>query len=151
MGLVRSILIRLGLADLSVERDPILVFLLDDDARRHRWFRGRFRGDEVEIAETPAEAIRMLSETAYDAVFLDHDLLPEHYDSTERDDENTGYAVALWLSANKQIQSAATIIVHTRNSDGGIRMVETLRDAGREAEYVPFPLLDIKIRNYWQR
>lgn len=144
-------LIRLGLADLRAERTPISIFLLDDDRRRHRWFQRRFEGDEIDIAETVAEAKELLEENTYDAIFLDHDLLPHHYESNEPDDENTGYAIALWLQENKDAQRAATLIIHTRNSDAGIRMVELLRGVGREAEYVPFPLLDIKIQNYWKR
>ncbi|HRH42081.1 MAG TPA: hypothetical protein PKY82_10580 [Pyrinomonadaceae bacterium] len=151
MGIIQSILIRLGLADLSVKRNPIAIFLLDDDSRRHRWFKKRFDGDEVAVAETVSEAKKLLQDKAYDAIFLDHDLLPEHYDSEKWDDENTGYAIAQWLSDNRNIQSAATIIVHTRNSEGGMRMVEILRQNQRNVEYVPYPLLDMKIRHYWQR
>jgi DNA-binding NtrC family response regulator len=151
MGLLQSILIRVGLADLSSERNPISIFLLDDDTRRHRWFKKRFNGDEVFIAENVNQAKELLQKNAYDAIFLDHDLLPEHYDSKEYDDENTGFAIADWLSENKTVQSAATIIVHTRNSDGGMRMVEILRKSSRNVEYVPFPLLDTKIRHYWKR
>ena len=151
MGILQSILIRLGLADLSSERNPISIFLLDDDKRRHRWFKKRFEGDEVFIAETVPQAKELLQENKYDAIFLDHDLLPDHYDSDERDDENTGYAIALWLGENKEVQSAATIIVHTRNSDGGMRMVDALRRYKRNVEYVPYPLLDMKIKHYWKR
>jgi hypothetical protein len=67
------------------------------------------------------------------------------------DDENTGYAIALWLATRPELQRASTIMVHTRNADGAIRMVEELRRAGRQAEYVPFPLLAQKIKNYWHR
>ena len=151
MGLLQNLLIKIGLADLRAERNPISIFLLDDDTRRHRWFVKRFGGDEVSIAENVAEAKTLLQQDNYDAIFLDHDLLPEHYDSKSFDDENTGYAIAKWLGENKNLQSAATIIVHTRNSDGGMRMVEILRDGQRNVEYVPFPLLDLKIKNYWQR
>jgi hypothetical protein len=151
MSILRSLLIRLGLANLNAERTPIKVFLLDDDPRRHRWFINRFNGDELDIAENVEEAMTLLQENSYDAIFLDHDLLPEHYESSKFDDENTGYAIALWLNENKNLQIAATIIVHTRNSDGGMRMVETLRENGRNVEYVPYPLLDIKIGSYWKR
>lgn len=151
MSILRGLLIRLGLADLKSERTPIKIFLLDDDRRRHRWFRRRFEGDDLDIAETVAQAKPFLESNPYDAIFLDHDLLPHHYESEARDDENTGYAIALWLSENINLQSAATIIIHTRNSDAGMRMVECLRQKGRNVEYVPFPLLDIKIQNYWKR
>ena len=131
-------------------RNPIRVFLLDDDVRRHQWFVKRFVGDEIDIAENPADAISMLQANAYDAIFLDHDLLPEHYKSSTPDDERTGYAVAAWLAANPQHQPASTIMVHTRNADAAIRMVEALRGTGRHAVYVPFPMLEHKIKNYWK-
>ena len=150
MSLIRSILIKLGLADLSAERQPISVFVLDDDSRRHRWFEKKFAGDDLDIVETVAEAKQLLSENVYDAIFLDHDLLPHHYDG-ELDDEMTGYAVAFWLNENKKINRAATIIVHTRNADGALRMVEQLKESGRLVDYIPFPLLDMKVRHYWKR
>jgi CheY-like chemotaxis protein len=152
MSILRSLLIKLGLADLTAERNPITIFLLDDDKRRHRWFSKRFEGDELDIAETVEEAKELLGKYAYDAIFLDHDLLPHHYESNEHDDfDSTGYAIAEWLKENKDIQRAATVIVHTRNADGAIRMVEKLRETGRQVEYVPFPMLDVKIKNYWKR
>jgi CheY-like chemotaxis protein len=152
MGVLRSLLIRLGLADLRAERNPISVFLLDDDRRRHRWFSKRFEGDELYVAETVEEAKELLAENRYDAIFLDHDLLPHHYESDDHDDHaNTGYAICEWLSENTNYQRAAKIIVHTRNADAGIRMIEKLRACGRDVEYVPFPMLDIKIKNYWKR
>ena len=90
MSIIRSLLIRFGLKDLSAERTPISVFLLDDDYRRHAWFEKRFTGDDLDIAETVAEAKTLLSETNYDAIFLDHDLLPHHYESNDHGDfENT--------------------------------------------------------------
>lgn len=150
MSLIRSVLIKLGLADLSAERTPISVFVLDDDTRRHRWFQKRFSDDALDIAETVADAKEFLSENIYDAIFLDHDLLPHHYEG-ELDDEMTGYAVAHWLNENRELNRAAMVIVHTRNADGAVRMVEKLRECGRQVEYCPFPMLDLKIKNYWKR
>jgi hypothetical protein len=142
---------KLGLEKVSAERNPINVFLLDDDTRRHDWFARRFNGDYLDIAEDVGRARELLTENYYDAIFLDHDLLPEHYHSQTTDDERTGYAIALWLATSPHVQRASTILVHTRNADGAMRMVEELRRAGRQAEYVPFPLLAQKIKNYWQR
>lgn len=143
---------KLGLVDLKAERSPITVFLLDDDRRRHRWFSKRFDGDELDIAENVEEAKELLAENSYDAIFLDHDLLPHHYESNDHDDfASTGYAIAEWLHENKNLQRAATIIVHTRNADAAIRMVQKLRDSGRNCEYCAFPMLDLKIKNYWKR
>ncbi|CAN5613670.1 hypothetical protein BH18ACI3_BH18ACI3_21670 [soil metagenome] len=145
-------MIRLGLADLKAERTPISVFLLDDDRRRHRWFEKRFDGDDLDIAETVDEAKEILAENTYDAIFLDHDLLPLHYESNDHGDfANTGYAIAEWLDERRELQRAATIIVHTRNADAAIPMVLKLRESGRNVEYVAFPMLDLKIKNYWKR
>lgn len=151
MSIWNAVLRRLGKGRVSARRTPIRVFLLDDDARRHDWFAKRFKGDHLDIAEDVKGALSLLDSNVYDAIFLDHDLLPEHYNSEMNDDERTGYAVALWLAARPDRQRASTIMVHTRNADGAMRMVEELRRAGRQAEYVPFPLLAHKIKHYWQR
>lgn len=152
MSILRSLMMKFGLADLKAERSPITVFLLDDDRRRHRWFAKRFEGDDLDIAETVEDAKIFLRENTYDAIFLDHDLLPHHYESNEHDDfASTGYAIAEFLDAERELQRAATIIVHTRNADAAIPMVQKLRESGRSVEYVPFPMLDLKIKNYWKR
>lgn len=151
MGLLHSFLTKTGLKKIKAERHPIRVFLLDDDARRHKWFTTHFKGDFVDIADNVTKAQQLLSAGSYDAIFLDHDLHPEHYNAASTDDERTGFAIAQWLSSNPDCQRASTILVHTRNADGAMRMVEELRRAGRAAEYVPFPILAERIRRYWQR
>lgn len=152
MSLIRKALDKVGLKTRGAERYyPLRVFLLDDDVRRHEWFINRFARDEVDIAKDVAGATQLLSEKFYDAIFLDHDLLPEHYNSDEADDERTGYAVALWLAQRSELQQAATIVVHTRNADGAMRMVEELRRSGRQTDYVPFHLLSQKIKRLFQR
>lgn len=144
MNSLRSLFAKFGIGTPSEPHDPLYIFLLDDDSRRHEWFKRRFADDYIDIAETVHDAIEMLKNNVYDALFLDHDLLPEHYHSEETDDERTGYAVALWLTANPKSQAASNITVHTRNADGAMRMVDVLRRAGRHAEYIPFPLLTQK-------
>ncbi len=152
MSIWQGLLGKLGLLDTTQRRSAIRVFVLDDDESRHDWFAARFPGDQLDIAVEPRRAVELLTNYFYDAVFLDHDLLPKHYKSSAlKDDENTGFAVALWLAAHPEAQPAATILVHTRNADGAMRMVEEMRRAGRRAEYVPFPLLAQKIKHYWQR
>lgn len=152
MSLFQNLLIKLGLSVPKAERTPIKVFLLDDDVRRHRWFEKRFEGDDLAIAEDVATAKEILSEETFDAIFLDHDLLPEHYKTNDHNDyANTGYAIAEWLNEKRDLQRAATIIVHTRNADAAIPMVTKLRESGRSVEYCAFPMLDLKIKNYWKR
>ncbi len=151
MSLLQSLLNKLGLAKVSAERHPIRVFLLDDDKRRHKWFTARFKGDFVDVADNVEQAQQYLSANSYDAIFLDHDLHPEHYNAAGHDDERTGYAIASWLAANPELQRASTIFVHTRNADGAIRMVEELRKSGRTADYVPFPYLAERIKHFWAK
>ena len=151
MSLWQSLLSKLGLKSVRAERYPIRVFLLDDDVRRHRWFTQRFKGDFIDIANNVKEALELLSASSYDTIFLDHDLHPEHYHAESTDDERTSYAVARWLCSNPVHQRASTILVHTRNADGAMRMVAELREAGRSADYVPFPLLAERIKRYWSR
>src|SRR5687767_14084880 len=104
MRVLNSLLSKLGLSRVSAERHPIKVFLLDDDVRRHRWFAQRFKGDFLDVAHNVEQARQLLSDNAYDAVFLDHDLHPEHYNSQSSDDERTGYAIASWLASSPQLQ-----------------------------------------------
>jgi CheY-like chemotaxis protein len=152
MGIFDGVLIKLGLKSFKSERNPITIFVLDDDHRRHRWFKKRFVGDEIDIAEDVEKGKELLAKFSYDAIFLDHDLLPEHYETNSHNDySRTGFEIARWLNENKTLNRAATIIVHTRNADAAIPMVETLRESGRQVEYVPFPMLDAKIKHYWQK
>lgn len=152
MSFFRNLMIRFRLADAKAERTAIKVFLLDDDKRRHKWFEKRFEGDNLSIAECVTEAKELLANDTFDAIFLDHDLLPHHYESNDHDDfANTGYAIAEWLFDRDDLQRAATIIVHTRNADAAIPMVMKLRESGRNVEYCAFPMLDLKIKNYWKR
>ncbi len=151
MSILQGLLNRFGLGA-SYGRPALRVFLLDDDTLRHEWFAKQFRGEGLDVAESAARAVELLSANHYDLIFLDHDLLPEHYkNQQEADDERTGYAVASWLAAHAGRHSVANIIVHTRNADGAWRMVSLMRDAGLTAEHVPFPYLSQKIKTYWRR
>ncbi|HYY42439.1 MAG TPA: cyclic-phosphate processing receiver domain-containing protein, partial [Pyrinomonadaceae bacterium] len=120
MNFIQALLQKLGgQRDAQPRRTPLRVLLLDDDERRHEWFVQRFAGDKLDIAVEPTRAIELLNAHTYDAIFLDHDLLPEHYRTTNpNDDERTGYAVAAWLAARPEVQPSTTIIVHTRNANG---------------------------------
>lgn len=151
MGFVQNLLNKLGLTNPASDRHPIRVFLLEDDERRCEWFAKRFKGDALDIATDVVSARDLLCAARYDAIFLDHDLMPEHYGSSTNDDERTGFAIAVFLASRPDLQRAASILVHSYNADGGLRMVEELRRAGRQAEYVPFHLLEDRIRNYWLR
>jgi len=151
MGTLGRLLHRFGFASSDSDRHPISVFLLEDDERRREWFAKRFKGDHLDVVDDVAQAKELLENRSYDSIFLDHDLIPEHYGATESDDERTGYAIASFLAARPDLQRSATIMVHSFNADGAMRMVEELRRAGRHAEYIPFHFLEERIRNFYPR
>ena len=151
MGITTRLLNKLGLASADRHRHPLRIFLLEDDERRVEWFAKRFKGDQLDIASDVRQAKELLQTRTYDSIFLDHDLMPEHYGSETTDDERTGYAIAHFLASRADLQRAATIMVHSFNAEGAMRMVEELRGAGRQAEYIPFHFLEDRIRKYWQR
>ena len=151
MGFVERLMHKFGFSSADSGRHPIRVFLLEDDERRCEWFAKRFKGDDLDIACEVSEAKELLKTRRYDSIFLDHDLMPEHYGAKENDDERTGFAIASFLAAHPELQRAATIMVHSFNAEGAMRMVEELRGGGRNAEYVPFHFLEERIKKYWPR
>ena len=151
MSLIERLKEKLGLANQDSGRHPLRIFLLEDDSRRCDWFAKRFKGDLLDISYEIEEAKEFLQTRTYDSIFLDHDLQPEHYGSDVPDDERTGYAIASFLAAHPELQRAATIMVHSFNADGAMRMVEELRNAGRQADYVPFHFLEERLRRYGSR
>jgi CheY-like chemotaxis protein len=122
------------------------VLIVEDDEVRCGWFRERLAGRELDVTCDVRQAVAWLAEREYDFILLDHDLLEEHYFSDERDDERTGYAVAAWLAAHPSSQREAEIVVHSLNYSGAERMLQTLHDAGRRAEHVPFHYLQQGMR-----
>ncbi len=151
MSLVERIKHKLGIAGAHTGRHPIRIFLLEDDDRRCEWFAKRFKGDTIDVACDVAKAKELLQTRTYDSIFLDHDLMPEHYGADTPDDERTGYAIASFLASRPDLQRSATIMVHSFNSEGAMRMVEELRRAGRQADYIPFHFLEERLKNFWPR
>lgn len=125
---------------------PRRILIVEDDEARCRWFRERLHGRELDMTCDVRKAIEWLAERDYEAILLDHDLAEEHYFSDIRDDERTGYAVARWLAENSSVQHDALIIIHSLNYAGALRMIDSLRSAGRDAEHLPFHLLQTGLR-----
>jgi len=151
MSLLERLKHKFGLAGAHSGRHPIRIFLLEDDERRCEWFAKRFKGDHIDVAYEVAQARELLETRSYDSIFLDHDLMPEHYGADKPDDERTGFAIASFLASRPDLQRSATIMVHSFNADGAMRMVEELRGAGRQADYIPFHFLEERLKNFWPR
>jgi len=151
MSLFERLKHKFGLAGAHSGRHPIRIFLLEDDERRCEWFAKRFKGDHIDVVYEVAQARELLETRTYDSIFLDHDLMPEHYGAETPDDERTGFAIASFLASRPDLQRSATIMVHSFNADGAMRMVEELRGAGRQADYIPFHFLEDRLKNFWPR
>lgn len=122
------------------------ILIVEDDATRCAWFQQNFSGRKLDVTCDVAEAIVWLGEHDYEMILLDHDLIEEHYYSDEPDDERTGYAVAAWLASHTDSQRDATILIHSLNYLGAERMLATLHEAGRDAEHVPFPYMQLGLK-----
>jgi CheY-like chemotaxis protein len=122
------------------------ILIVEDDPDRCAWFSHRFTGHILDVTCDVREAVAWLGERDYLMILLDHDLTEEHYLSDESDDERTGYAVAAWLASHPDRQRDATILIHSLNYLGAGRMLEALRSAGRDAEHLPFPYLQVGLR-----
>jgi hypothetical protein len=151
MNLIERLKQKFGIPSADSGRAPIRIFLLEDDERRCAWFEKRFKGDTLHISCDIDEAKQLLESNTYDSIFLDHDLMPEHYGSETPDDERTGYAIATFLASRPELQRAATIMVHSFNAEGALRMVEELRGSGRQADYVPFHFLEDRLKRMWPK
>ncbi|HVF66157.1 MAG TPA: cyclic-phosphate processing receiver domain-containing protein [Pyrinomonadaceae bacterium] len=122
------------------------MLVVEDDEARCAWFRGKFEGRGLDVTCDVPTALAWLAEREYEAVLLDHDLADEHYFSDTPDDERTGYAVARWLADHPDAQRDALIVIHSLNYTGAQRMVNVLRDAGRDAEHIPFHYLQAGLK-----
>jgi CheY-like chemotaxis protein len=122
------------------------ILIVEDDETRCAWFREHLSGRLLDVTCDVPTAVRWLEERDYQAVLLDHDLRQEHYFSNEPDDERTGYAVARWLAEHPTAQRDAMILIHSLNYSGAERMLAVLRDAGRDAEHIPFHYLQLGLK-----
>ena len=128
------------------KQQALRVLIVEDDEVRCAWFRERLAGRELDVTCDVRQAISWLSERDYSVILLDHDLADEHYFSDVPDDERTGYAIAAWLSSHPDRQRDAFIVIHSLNYPGAQRMLDVLRDGGRDAEHVPFYYLQTGLR-----
>lgn len=115
------------------------ILLLEDNLKRVDWFHKNYPHASFCGAWEPWQAIEFLKiHNDFDKIFLDHDLLPEHYNHDTICNKTTGLCVAEWLSANENNNPDAEIILHSRNWNGVGRMVSTLVYGDRKVTCYPF-------------
>ena len=120
------------------------VLVLEDDPVRLAWFLSEFPG--ATVAHTASAAILALEGMGdFAIVFLDHDLLPEHYSllayGVLADERGTGSEVSAWLRDHPLYSRDAIVVLHSMNAEGSNRMAGHLREANRLFRVSPFPLL----------
>jgi CheY-like chemotaxis protein len=115
------------------------ILILEDNPLRIEWFANYFKGEILFVTDDPQLAIKYLDENQFDKIFLDHDLLPEHYDKDIDCNKTTGLCVAEYLGSDKSINKDATIVIHSRNWNGAERMLNAMNY--RPASLIPFDQL----------
>jgi len=101
------------------------ILFLDDDPIRIRQARICFAKDELSVAETAEQAIKLLEmHSPFDAVSLDHDLGGNTYCPS---DEVSGFAVAEYISKMPKEKMPKQVVVHSFNSGGTENMVTVLQ------------------------
>lgn len=117
--------------------DKLKILVLDDDPVRLKWFKSKFKDQDIHLAENSTVfdvKCGLYAGTGWDTIFLDHDLQEFHHDPYKF--EVTGYDVAQAI-----IDSAVKvnkIVVHTINLPAGNRMVALLSEAGYSVEAIPY-------------
>jgi len=98
------------------------ILILEDDHARQVTFMRNLIGTNTVIVETAQDAIQKLSESAWDYLFLDHDLGGLQMVASG---PGTGYEVAVWLEEHPDRQPQ-NIIIHSFNPDGAQKMHQAL-------------------------
>lgn len=105
------------------------ILFLDDSKERTKKFQSMY--PNAICVETAKECIKKLDESAWEFLFLDHDLGDQVFVDSSRED--TGMEVVRWIEKNVPV--IKQIYVHTLNVPAGQSMVDKLRDAGYNALY----------------
>ena len=126
--------------------DFMKILILEDDDNRIRKFKQNFIGCDLYITHLTSQAINWLKEIEFDVVFLDCDLLPEHYDMSKwatmdcsEFDSSSGVAVGKFLGSNLHINPQAQIIIHSMNPVGSRRISDYCKE--RSPERIPYHIL----------
>lgn len=115
---------------------PLKILFLDDDATRCDLAMEWFGGEDLTIVNTAIAAVRALEreDTAFNLIFLDHDLDPYVNEAPF----GTGRDVADWLAERSTrfvaVGPTPKVVIHSWNPDGGKQMFDVLHDAGFDVD-----------------
>jgi len=108
------------------------ILIIEDDPRRHRYFRRGLIGASIDFARSAQAALRNITEVEYDVIFFDHDLF-EH----SGPDAGTGMDVAKVVSDRAKVPPKM-VMVHSLNPSASADMVKILRGQGITTYQCPF-------------
>ena len=121
---------------MNLRRCDVLIFVLEDNDERAKWFMEAFKDHKLVLANHVDVAMPILDTIKFDVLFLDHDLGNKAYVPVT--EHNTGSTIANMLrtSANK----ATPVVVHSWNCPAAKFMLELLRSHqhGAEVHHVLF-------------
>jgi NAD+-processing family protein with receiver domain len=112
------------------------ILVLEDDIRRIDWFTKHFNGAIIDFATTADAAINLLKLNSYEEIYLDHDLLPAHYEQDTICNKTTGLAVAEFIADNNL---PSKIFIHSLNPSGAKRIYDAVKDCN--AKLLPINIL----------
>jgi CheY-like chemotaxis protein len=113
------------------------ILFLDDQEERQKIFRHINKDHDIVGAYTSEEAILLLEKhSPFDMISLDHDLGGIYLPS----DENSGYAVAEFISKMDKKLLPENIVIHSWNERGALNMMDVLKKAEIKTVYKPFEL-----------
>ena len=96
------------------------ILVVEDEEYRRVAFREKYAGKhQVVFTKKPSEAIDLLKQGGWGAVFLDHDLSSTEY---------SGYDIACWLEENPEF-CPLQVIIHSQNNVGNQKMKAALPHA----------------------
>lgn len=128
-------------------REVLRILVLEDDEKRIKIFQRLAISATVHFVTNPEQAKAYLSEYEYDRIYLDHDLLPHHYGNKRPPDNETGYAVAEFLSRRPELSRDADIVLHSLSESGVDRMWRKLRETRRRVVKINFLKIKELIEN----
>lgn len=102
------------------------ILILDDREVRHDYFAEQFKNEaSLHHVYNVEDCITALESIDFDEVYLDHDLNGGAY---EPSDDDSGFAVARWLSNNPH-RKPKRIVIHSMNYEGAMNMKWLLPEA----------------------
>ena len=118
------------------------ILILEDSPERIIKFKELFKNQELYIFGNAHLAFCECLYTEFNIMLLDHDLDGRIW--VDSDEENTGFAFIKFLvAALPRIQTKALIYIHSMNPIGANKMLNLLKDDGRDGIWIPFPQLKI--------